>query len=186
MDVNNWLIKKGQRRMSKIGLTNRLWTVKQLAAEYNASAPTNVSKRKTCCPLEQMGYSSKPSVWAPLLSKGNKKAKLQWTKSANWTTDHWKNIDCSDNSRFLLHHANGRVRIWRKQHGSLDPSSQITSLNCWHLSIMADQVHPFMEAVNLMAEGHFQQDNAPSHKDCTVMDWVKVFHASLAFAVPRP
>lgn len=33
------------------------------------------------------------------------------------------------------------------------------------LSIMADQVPPFM------AEGHCQQDDAPRHKGQIVMDW---------------
>jgi len=33
----------------------------------------------------------------------------------NWTVEDWKNVAWSDESRFLLRHSDGRVRIWRKQ-----------------------------------------------------------------------
>jgi hypothetical protein len=38
------------------------------------------------------------------------------------TLDNWKIIVWSYGSRLLLSHADGRVRIWRKQHESMDPS----------------------------------------------------------------
>ncbi len=39
----------------------------------------------------------------------------------DWTIVDWKNIAWTDESRFLLQHSDGRVRIWRKEHGSILP-----------------------------------------------------------------
>jgi hypothetical protein len=63
-----------------------------------------------------MGYCSRRPHWIPLLSAKNKKKQLQWARDhQQLTIEEWKNIAWSDESRFLLHHADGRVRIWRKQ-----------------------------------------------------------------------
>nr|KAF6310702.1 hypothetical protein mMyoMyo1_008760 [Myotis myotis] len=98
----------------------------------------------------------------------------------------------SNESRFQLHHADGRVRIWQKQHESMHPTCMNTTLQAiggsvmvwgmfsWHdlgslihveqhlnsttyLSIIADQVHPIMLMVYPNGDGFFQQDNAPCH-----------------------
>lgn len=54
-----------------------------------------------------------------------------------------------------------------------------------YLSIMVNQVHPFMAAVYTMADGHFQQDNAPCHKVCIVVDWFQEHDGEL-FLLPWP
>jgi len=45
----------------------------------------------------------------------------------NWTVEDWKNIAWSE-SRFLLRHSDGRVRIWRKQNEKIDPSCLVTTV----------------------------------------------------------
>ncbi len=115
------------------------------------------------------------------------------TSSPNWTIEDWKNVTWSDESRFLLRHSDVRVRIWRKEHKSMDPSCFVSTVQAggggvtvrgifyWHtlgplapiedrlkaiayLSIVADHVHPFMTTVYPSSDGYFQQDNAPCHK----------------------
>ncbi len=113
----------------------------------------------------------------PLLSAKNRKRRLQFTQAhQNWTIEDWKNVAWSDESRFLLRHSDGRVRIWRKEHESMDPSCLVLMVQAggrgvmvwgifsWHtlgplvpieyrlnatayLSIVADHVHPFMTTV---------------------------------------
>ncbi len=90
--------------------------------------------------------------------------------------EDWKNVAWSDESMFLLRHSDGRVRIWHKDHESMDPSNLVSTVQAggggvivfrtfsWHtlgplvliehrlnatdyLSIVADHVHPFMTAV---------------------------------------
>ncbi len=65
----------------------------------------------------------------PLLSAKNRKQSLQFTQAhQNWTIEDWKNVALSDESRYLLRHLDGRVRIWRKEHESMDPSCLVSTV----------------------------------------------------------
>ncbi len=102
----------------------------------------------------------------------------------------------SDESQFLLQLLESRVRIWHKQHESMDPFCLASAIQAavggvmvfsWHilgvlvptehclnatanLSIVADLVHHFMTTVNLSCGGYFQQDNA-FHKAQIISNW---------------
>ncbi len=83
----------------------------------------NISECTTRRTLKQMGYSSRRPQRVPLLSAKNRKRRLQFAQAhQNWTIEDWKNIAWSDDSRFLLRHSDGRVRIWLNEHESMDPS----------------------------------------------------------------
>ncbi len=98
----------------------------------------------------------------------------------------------------MLRHSD-RVRIWHKEHESMDPSCLVSTVQVagggvmvwgiisWHtlgplvliehrlnatayLSIVSDHVHPFMTTVHPSSDG-FQQDNAPCHKAQIMSDW---------------
>ncbi len=123
-----------------------------------------------------MGYSSRRPHRVPLLSAKNRERRLQLAQAhQNWTIEDWKNVAWSDESRFLLRHSDGRVRIWRKEHESMDPACLVSTVQAgggvmvwgvfsWHtlgplvpiehrlnatayLSMVADHVHPFMTTV---------------------------------------
>ncbi len=65
----------------------------------------------------------------PLLSAKNRKRRLQFAQAhQNWTIEDWKNVAWSDESRFLLRHSDGRVRIWHKGHESMDPSCLVSTV----------------------------------------------------------
>ncbi len=65
----------------------------------------------------------------PLLPAKNRKPRLQFTQAhQNWTIEDWKNVAGSNESRFLLRHSDGRVRIWRKEHESMDPSCFVSTV----------------------------------------------------------
>ncbi len=160
-----------------------------------------ISERTTCQTLKRMGYSSRRPHRVPLLSAKNRKRRLQFTQAhQNWTIEDWKNVAWSDESRFLLRHSDGRVRIWSKEHESMDPSCLVSMVQAagggvmvwgifsWHtlrssvpienclnatiyLSIVADHVHPFMTTVYPSSDRYFQQDNAQCHKAQIISDW---------------
>ncbi len=137
--------------------------------------PNTISELTTRRTMKQMGYSSRSPHWVPLLSAKNRKWRLQFAQAhQNWAIEDWKNVAWSDESRFLLRHSDGRVRIWRKEQESMDPSGLVSMVQAggvmvwgifsWHtlgplvpiehslnttayLSIVADHVHPFMTAV---------------------------------------
>ncbi len=86
-----------------------------------------ISERTTRRTLKQMGYSSRRPHRVPLPSAKNRKRRLRFAQAhQNWTTEDWKNVAWSDESRFLLRHSDGRVRICRKEHESMDPSCLVS------------------------------------------------------------
>uniref|UniRef100_A0A673H0H9 Transposase Tc1-like domain-containing protein n=1 Tax=Sinocyclocheilus rhinocerous TaxID=307959 RepID=A0A673H0H9_9TELE len=192
---------RGQRRMGRLVRDDRKATVTQITTRYNQGMQNTISERTTRRTLKQMGYSSRRPHRVPLLSAKNRKQRLQFAQAhQNWTIEDWKSIAWSDESRFLLRHSDGRVRIWRKEHESMDPSCLVSTVQAggggvmvwgifsWHtlgplvpiehhlnatayLSIVADHVHPFMTTVYPSSDGYFQQDNAPCHKAQIISDW---------------
>ncbi len=162
---------RGQRRMGRLVRDDRN------ATRYNQGMQNIISERTTRWTLKQMGYSSRRLHRGPLLSAKNRKRRLQFAQAhQNWTIEDWKNA-WSDESWFLLRHSDCRVRIWRKEHESMDPSFLVSTVQAgggggvmvwgifsWHtldpllqiehrlnatayLSIVVDHVHPFMTTV---------------------------------------
>ncbi len=104
-------------------------TVTQITTRYNQDMQNTISERTTHRTLNQMGYSSRRPHRVPLLSAKNRKRRLQFTQAQqNWTIEDWKNVAWFDESRFLLRHSDGRVRIWRKEHKSMDPSCLVSTV----------------------------------------------------------
>ncbi len=162
--------------MGRLVRDDRKATVAQITTRYNQGMQNTISERTTHRTLKQMGYSSRRPHRVPLLSAKNRKRRLQFAQAhQNWTIEDWKNVAWSDESRFLLRHSDGSVRIWRKEHESMDPSCLASTVQAaggvmawgifsWHtlgplvpidhrlnatayLNIVADHVHPFMTTV---------------------------------------
>ncbi|GBN02181.1 Transposable element Tc1 transposase [Araneus ventricosus] len=116
--------------------------------------------------------------------------------------DHgeWKRVAWWDESRFLIHHVDGRVRVRRLPGEQLLPSCtaghtqaagggiMLWGTLSWaalgpvvvveqtmkaanNLNIIADQLHPYMAFVFPTGNGIFQKDNAPLHKARIVLEW---------------
>ncbi len=193
-----------QRRTGRLVRDDRKATVTQITTRYNQGMQNIISERTTHRNITQMGYSRRPHR-VPLLSAKNRKRRLQFTQAHQmWTVEDWKNVAWSDESRFLLQHSDGRVRIWRKEHESMDPSCLVSTVQAgaggvmvwgifsWHtlgllvpiehrlistayLSIV-DHVHHFMTTVYTSSDGYFQQDNAPCNKAQIISDWFLEHH----------
>ncbi len=120
---------RGQRRMDRLVRDDRKATVTQITTRYNQGMQNTISERTTLRTLKQMGYSSRRSLRVLLRSAKNRKQKLQFTQAhQNWTILDWKNVAWSDEFQFLLWHSDGRVRIWRKEHESMDPSCLVSTV----------------------------------------------------------
>ncbi len=163
--------------MGRLVGDDRKATVTQITTRYNQGIQNTISEHTTHRTLKQMGYSSRRPHRVLLLSAKNRKRRLQFTQAhQNWTIEDWKNVSWSDESRFLLRHSDGRVRIWHKEHESMDPSCLVSTVQAdgggvmmWgifsmhtlvplvpiehclnatsYLSIVTDHVHPFMTTV---------------------------------------
>ncbi|GBM40793.1 hypothetical protein AVEN_80801-1 [Araneus ventricosus] len=106
----------------------------------------------------------------------------------------------SDESRFLIHHVDGRVKVHRLPGEQCLPSCtaghtqaggggiMLSGTFSWaalgpvvvveqtmkatnFLNIIADQLHSYMAFVFPTGNGIFQQDSAPCHKVRIVLEW---------------
>ncbi len=190
--------------MGRLVRDDRKTTVTQIITLYNRGMQNAISEHTTHQTLKQMGSSSRRPHRVPLLSAKNRTRRLQFTQAhQNWTIEEWKNVTWSDESRFLLRHSDGRVRIWRKEHESMDTSCLVSTVQAgvgglmvwgifsWHtlvplkpiehclnatayLSIVADHVHPFMTTMYPSSDGYFQQANAPCEDMCIPVNVVLI------------
>ncbi len=191
-----------QKRMGRLVRDDGKSTVTQITTRYSQDMQNTISERTICRTLKQMGYSSRRPHRVPLLSAKNRKPRLQFAQAhQNWAIEVWKNVAWSDESRFLLQHSDGRVRIWKELKNMkawMDPSCLVSTVQAgggggvmvWGIfslcpvvpiehclnataypSIVADHIHPFLTTVNPSSDGYFQQDNAPCHKAQIISDW---------------
>ncbi|GBL88493.1 hypothetical protein AVEN_159081-1 [Araneus ventricosus] len=140
--------------------------------------------------LLSIGLRSRRLISAPMFTSVHRKKRRAFAlQHKHWILEQLKKVAFSDESRFLLHLMDGRWRIRRetsenkltetivgRQQGAggsvivwgifswhyLDPLIPLEgNLNsCAYLSIVADQVHPYMATVYPANDGVFQQDNA--------------------------
>ncbi|GFW64192.1 transposase domain containing protein [Trichonephila clavipes] len=73
-----------------------------------------------------MGLRSKRPIRVPLLTKRHRQLRLRWTrKHRDWSMDQWERVAWSDESRFVIHHVDGRVRIRRLPGEQLLPQCKV-------------------------------------------------------------
>ncbi len=114
--------------MGRLVRDDRKAKVTQITTRYNQGMQNTISEHTTRRTLKHMGYSSRRPQWVPLLSAKNRRRRIQFTQAhQNWTIEDWKNVAWSDESRFLLRHSDCRVRIWCKEHESMDPSCLVST-----------------------------------------------------------
>ncbi len=112
---------RGQRRMCRLVKDDRKTTVTQITTRYNQDLQNTISEHTTRRTLKQMGSSSRRPHRVPLLSDKNSTRRIQFTQNhQNRTIEDCKNVAWSDESRFLLQHSDDRIRIWCKEHESMD------------------------------------------------------------------
>ncbi len=152
---------RGQRRMGRLVRDDRKATVTQITTRYNQGMQNTISEHTTRRTLKQMGSSSRRPHRVPLWSVNNRKRSIQSTQAhKNWTIEDWKNVACSDESRFLLRHSDVGsefgVKTWK--HGSILPCLNGSSLHfafCiktkWLSGIyfFSHNLMPFLNGLNL-------------------------------------
>ncbi|GBM24498.1 hypothetical protein AVEN_254013-1 [Araneus ventricosus] len=71
-----------------------------------------------------MGLCSRRPTRVPLLTKRHRQLRLQWAREhRDWTVDdEWKRVAWSYESRFLIHHVDGCVKVLRLPGEQLLPS----------------------------------------------------------------
>ncbi|GFX21721.1 transposase domain containing protein [Trichonephila clavipes] len=135
-----------------------------------------------------MGLHSKRPTRVPLLTKSHRQLRLRWAREhQDWSMDQWERVALSDESRFVIHPADGRIRIRRLPGKQLLPQCTVghtqtgggsimllgtfswaflgpvvvveqTNNATGYLNIIADQLHRYMASVFPAGNGMFQQE----------------------------
>ena len=84
----------------------------QVTEHFNRGHRRNVSQSTVHRTLLYMGLRSHRPVAVPMMTPVHRQKRLQWARERrNWTLEQWKKVAWSDESRFLLDHMAGRVRV---------------------------------------------------------------------------
>jgi hypothetical protein len=104
--------------------------------------------------LKSAGLKSKGVIKRPLLADRHRRTRLA---RRGWNLRTWRKIHWSDESRFLLHVTDGRMRVWRHKNTAYTPKEHPT--NCplrWRLS---NGLGVYLSWLQAVAVPHF--DNHP-------------------------
>ena len=72
--------------------------------------------------LKSAGLKSRRVIKRPLLSDRHRRSRLPWCLARRgWNLRTWRKIHWSDESRFLLHVTNDRMRVWRHKNTAYNP-----------------------------------------------------------------
>ncbi|GFW67661.1 HTH_Tnp_Tc3_2 domain-containing protein [Trichonephila clavipes] len=104
----------GNRRLRRIVRSQRRQTLAQINTKWNNGVSRTVNKRTVKSSLHRMSFGSRQSTGVPLLNARHRAARLAWArKHIDWILEDWKRVAWSDESRFRLFNAVGKLRIWR-------------------------------------------------------------------------
>jgi transposase len=72
--------------------------------------------------LKSAGLKSRRVIKRPLLADRHRRSRLAWCLARRgWNLRTWRKIHWSDDSRFLLHVTDGRMRVWRHENTAHTP-----------------------------------------------------------------
>lgn len=154
--------------------------------------------------LKSVGYSARRPVRRILLTNRHKAARMQWCRPRRrWNLRSWRKIHWSDESRFMLHTVDGRVRVWRQQNTAYAEKNIIEtvafgggSIMVWgcvshdcklalktvrgnlngqkyQRDILAASVVPHFDNHPLNSRPVFMDDNARPHRSRAVIDYLR-------------
>ena len=97
-------------------LRNRRLTAPEIQAQLNATRSTDVSTSTVQRRLRDAGLKGRIAAKKPLLRVINRKKRLAWAKKhRNWTSEEWKSVLWTDESKFEIFGSNRRVFVRRRE-----------------------------------------------------------------------
>ncbi|KFM75221.1 Transposable element Tcb1 transposase, partial [Stegodyphus mimosarum] len=93
--------------------TDRLVTLRTIAQHIQSITHHPVSARTIRRRLQQSGLSARRPLLHLPLTQNQRRLRRQWCDERRMWTAEWNEIIFTDESRFGLHHHDGRIRVWR-------------------------------------------------------------------------
>ena len=127
----------GDRRITRLSMSNRKLTAPKIMREYNETAEKLVYVRTIRNRLMKAGLRGRVAAKKLLLRKANKVERLQWArKHANWTISQWKTVVWSGESKFELFGNRRRIFVRRHQNEQYIPQCIMPTVKHGRGSIM--------------------------------------------------
>ncbi|GFU96424.1 HTH_Tnp_Tc3_2 domain-containing protein [Trichonephila clavipes] len=126
---------RGVRRLQCVVRSQRSQTLVQISTQLNAGASRTISKLTVQCSLHRMGFGSRRPTREPLFATELHVLSGE-REHRNWSVEDWKRVARSDESRFRLLNVDGRLRISRQAHETMDPACQVETTQGHGCSIM--------------------------------------------------
>lgn len=99
-----------------ISLRNRRMTAPEIQAQLNETRSTDISSSTVKRRLRTAGLMGRVAARKPLLRTINKKKRLIWAKKhRSWTSEEWKSVLWTDESKFEIFGSNRRVYVRRRE-----------------------------------------------------------------------
>lgn len=103
------------RFIERQALQQRNVSANVIRQQLRAATNTNVSQKTIGNRLRSVGLHARRPAVRPRLTAAHRRARLAFCRRhERWTRQHWAQVLFSDESRFNLHHADGRMRVWRR------------------------------------------------------------------------
>lgn len=182
------------RQLKRMAVTNRTKSGPALARDWGNRIGVQVSAKTAKRRLKRFQIHSRRPRKGVLLTQRHKTARLQWARlNRHRNIRTWRRIYWTDESRYGVHHVDGRIRVWRRSHEKYLPECMIAkvqgrggTLMVWGgfshdhklpLQIVRGNMNSFRyrdEILDTVVRPHFQahaherpilmDDNAPAHR----------------------
>jgi transposase len=91
-------------------------TARETPGRHNPRISSATVRRR----LRENGLRTRRPFRGPLLTPRHRQQCLAWVKThLQWTRQRWQEVLFSDESRFCISNADGRIRVWRRQNERL-------------------------------------------------------------------
>lgn len=96
-------------------LRDRQRSASHTAAETPGTHNNRISDQTVRRRLHEVNLRARRPLFGLMLTDVRRRRRRDWAQNhQNWTLRQWSNVMFSDESRFCLSHADGRVRVWRR------------------------------------------------------------------------
>ncbi|OXA56016.1 Transposable element Tc1 transposase [Folsomia candida] len=181
--------------------SNRFLSAPKIVEEIQSQHGVSISNQTVRNRIKEQGYKGAVARKKPFISKRNQLKRLQWAKDhAAWTTDDWKRVLWTDESKFNMFGTDGVTTVWRKVGESLKPNCLRKtvkhgggSIMVWgsmstngvgklhfidgimnkdvYQSILQKNLLPSVRKLRIRGDYFFQQDNDPKHTAKSTKEW---------------
>lgn len=177
-------------------------TASKIASDVMSEYGKQVSVDTIRNVLHEANYNSRTARRKPLISKKNKKKRLEYAKTyLNHGPEYWNRVIFTDESKYNLFKSDGKVKVWRKPNTEMHERNLTCSVKhgggsqmVWgcmsangvgelhfidgimdhkmYIEILKQNLHKSVEKMGLSDNYVFTQDNDPKHVALNTRLWI--------------